>query len=876
MLNNDVRVVNTGIQSTANSTNSDALAKANFRDTIALINNISTEDAAFEPALKRIKKRLNAEFKPEPADIAQLQGSNLNNAIVIKFPKSIFVENYSPQTAIEFLLKGFLGFVNASLTPKVKSEELLKHLEAQIAQAVARAAAAKDDEQILAMLNEAGEDSASINVGKELAKPSKRVDDTVLDGSDDTQVEVERVVKPEKPQTIDLRKPKDIEIEEKLGTKTYPNLAGSILRSYKASNGFHNAHVVFTSPLSKVNHNKELTALVLEKIINIFFWRRLQDYKVKPIPQADLIDLAKEIQTVLASNLRDYILETNQDDLAGQHASQVFLTEAIDKINSTNLLDELQNSKIFNLDKLQELIRNISLDAKKPKQTSEAPSLGTINKAGSSAGRGLGFRPRLLTAAAEISNTETIDLAAIEIETDFLELMSLGEYHSTKGLAESLSSAIAKDLKTAEDPFDGKISEDLKRDLTKAVTRGRGKKIEPTPIFLKPFKNLDELSEYLKALANALNSCESLRTVCSAANISPAKYALPYIMMNYLKLNPEFRNDFSEVLEKLDANGIRNFIGMKDTLNNLFEIFQRKQENQRLEKAREELNSSKASRDEASNSIIAAFTNNSNLVDKRIFNSIGKEVETKFARANSESFFMRLMLPNLAEESTQQLLNHDQDTAIKEIFYLVTGNILLSPLEAGEYKVFNSEINQLETLGRSELTAQYAKACRTLLSEFHPDNINRGTFVLTIIAKLLGPTSKTESPQSNQVPSTVIASKIGTSASSFIEDVKDLIQTGSGWKTEKFGELILNLRAELGKLKQSGFIPILSDFANNPEYSKRVAQKIIETKEQQKKSIEQNSLLVTTLSNIWRAISGSIPDSQIKTQIKADLQQLSA
>ncbi len=900
--------------------------KRNFNQAVVLIQKLSANDEAFKYAFEGIKKRLAAEFTVRfPADIQEMDAVKETGSIVIKVPRHIFAENSSLEAAVHCLLKGFLKMVNARLDPTVKFDKLLEHLETQITQQVQAVVREKTDAAVLEILGTAPDTQAT---PQELAKASPvqssatsprrdpAMDDTAVEERARVPIQI-RKAKPSEPETevveksdtTDLRTDKQRNTEEKIGlrSKDYGPIIAAVLRLYTQSPNLNDAWKSFGEVLSKVNHSKELTANALEKIINIFFWRKLQDHKATVLSATDLKGLWQETQTALIINLRDYIIGTNPDDLAGQNANKVFLTEAIDAITPKNLLDELQDSNVLDLNQLQQAIRNISLDFKQRTSSNIPTSLGTIVAASTSEAKGLGYRQRFLTGETSKIDPKNINLMAIAIEPDFLELINVGEYHSTKGFAESLSSAITTDIKTAEDPFDGKIHEGLFSDFTNAIQRDREKKLEVMPEYLLPFKNLDELVEYFKTLANALNSCESLQETCSSTNISPTQYALPYILMNYLKTKPEFKEDCLQALEKLDSNNIKNFIGMKDTLNNLLNSFQKKEERKRLEQKQAELAKAKEWRENQYAVVVNEFAHSANSVNGRVFHLIGKNTENKYSRMNAGSFFMRLMLPNLTKDSTHQLLNYDQDIAIEEIFYLVTGNILLSPISGSSCKVFNSESNHLETLTRSELSAQYAKACRSLLSEFHPDNINRGSFMLTIIAKLLGPTTKTES-QSKQSSNIELAARIGQQASSFIEDVGNLIQTGAGWQTEKFGNVIAHLRTELNQFKQTGFIPLLNDFASNPESSKRLAQKIIDTKaeqvessqeltaniqehknaiaqlsnelevtqEQQKKTIEHSSLIVKTLSSIWRSISGSMTNVEQVKNISNSLKQLSA
>ncbi len=837
MLDNEVRVVGSGVAAEPGPAN----WKRNFDDTVAFIDQLATVDPAFKPALDGIKKRLKSEFTTQfPSDISQIENVKGSNPLILKFPRNIFANSYSPKEAIEFLLRGFLRFVNSHLNPTVKSQDLIEHLEPQIAQIITGKEREAQENQVLQFLGTVDPIGAeNFDIGKDLArpktKPSRKDDDTVLEGSGDTVI-----FKRAKAQSSEDSNTKVLG-EKGEHDELYKTLFRNMVSIYRSKP--NETWKGFAAELNKVANNKDSTASVIANIINVL-------YKIKsdnPDPSSEE-SILEQVLKDLKKNLAFYIIETQANN---QDKVKAFLCESISLVSNQDLLEAIRSE--FDSKEFSQELRSFNTKSMKA-STSDLPlSLAAMKSAdpnqlrlGVSGGSGQ-LRLTGTSAGSEIK------LVELPVHPDFLELTKF--YPSQKMNANYLAANLADINFNTENPFAKSIPSGILLCLEKALERESLKKQDPISEELKYFTHFNEMTEYLKTLANALNSCPEFLKLCKKyeLNMSPAKFALTQILIEFVGSNTNKQTAYFQALESLES--LDDFKGMKSMIENIQASKMERAKAKLYEKIDAEANEILSTRVPLRAELIGQLEDYSENSPGRIkrmdFWNLGKPNSETISEQSAQGFLRRLLLPHLADANTIFLLDQHKDEALYEIYYLITGNILLNSTNNKEIKIYDPKNTNYHKLSFNEFLEEFSKGLQSCRASFHTDK--KESFL-----KVLGRDFDAQS----------ICKTIENNSSQLFEDVKNLANSGEGWDRNKFGQKIQELR---NQLEDSGLISIITGSSDSPTSTRETA---IAARKQGKQQVS----LINTLSNIWRAISGSITnaDQQQIASIESDLKKLTA
>lgn len=835
---------------------------------------VTTSDQRFSQALKNIQSSLQGASGGIDDGLPDITITETNGKLMIKAPATAYSKGFLADHT-EAILRKLLQLMASKVT--VNHEGFIAHIMPIITGVIATRLLDEAVETVT-------EDGRETQVRLAASQSNSNTDDTAIlrgRGADDTAIEGVRRTQRSIPtaqasagsgssESVSLRTTEQTDSLVKLGVKNldgsdgaYRALTQQISDSFtQNSNSFTQAWQIYSTRLSSDLGTPKATE-TLEKLINIFFWCNSKRDK-----RLSFDDVTKE----LTGSLRQFIWNTYEQDFSRCEQTLAAIIAAIETIPDENLSAEVKNlhegSTLIN-QAIKDQVKNIRFRTEsKPKASSASvpilASMQVLREARGDTAQAAELRSTgglVRTARSTSKNQDqSIEIERFPINEDFTTYLftnSESGYKSIYAIVEQISRAIKTAQSETVDPFAGNIPSVLIEELNKAASREALKKESPDAPEVAPYK-FNEMAQYLQYLSNVLNSDNYLIERCGRE--APAAYALPYILLNYYKNDTTHRITYNAILEELGKK-YTTFKGMSETVANLerrvrneTEDAARKATEQRIEQQIQFINSK---RQEAKSTLIKAILSKSDARDQ-LLQDMGLVNKVSFAQPNTEGFLIRLAEIKLNDPEYGLMLNHDKDFTSEILFYLLTGNILLSPITVNNPDVFDLSKGTIEKLTQKELNTRYDNARRAIAKDFSDDSLNNKSSILSLVSRLKGKASMSQDTVD-------YAASIGKPSFKLLENLADFLKSGTGWERNKYGAIFNTINQQV---TSSGFVPLLRDFAASSNLNRVFAAKLDEQNQRQKHIIE-------VLRKMWQTIP-SIMKSGDTGEISHALNQLGA
>ncbi|MDD9897894.1 MAG: hypothetical protein OXU45_02735 [Candidatus Melainabacteria bacterium] len=611
---------------------------------------------------------------------------------------------------------------------------------------------------------------------------------------------------------------------------------------------FGNVHIAYSARLKLDLPEQGKAVQSLTRLFNSFVW--MNSMRKEP---ASLDQLYIEF----AGSLKSFIEESFRGDLSGLENAQIKLAQYAERIKPEDLLESVAAS--FDADQLAGRINQLKPVSRATK-AKEPASFGLLGQATSTSRRighqttGLTLRQDSGEGTAELMTS----LESYEVDADFLRDLFQGEdgYKVMYSVVDEICNSIKTDLKSQGDPFQGKIPQVLVEGLDLALDRDSAKASTNPPEHVKYYTHLIERAQYLLYLSNTLNSHPDFVRLCKGRS-NPAAYALPFILLNYFEGNEKREAAYSSILEQLGKE-IPLFADMKDTIVHLREALAREARKKEEAKIDEELASPIAERNARTSNLLKLAATNPVAKTAAILEQLSMANGSPFAQPNAEAFFIRLSKLDLNDHSYVLMLNNRKEEAVKELFYLLTGQILTGDISRDELTIFDISSGTERKISRKEAQERFSRARRDILGNCHPDSVQNKTFALSSVATIM---SERDANHAEKHTGEIAANTV-----SFLNGIENIFKTGKGWERNLFAD---SLRGIQSALEESKILPVLMDYAQSPESNKRFSLQLGGVKSKQNQTVD-------LLAAMWRSISSGLKPSNDSKKVSAILKQLQA